>query len=659
MKRKVQVDDLYLVNYVSDAQISPDGSRVAYAAHGIDREQNTYRSDIHLVDGSRAIQTLTRDMGNCDMPRWSPNGRQLLFLSSKTGNKQLYLIDLEIDEVEQITDLDYSVLFPAWSPDGKKIAFFSFINDPSVDTEAIHMTSRRIKADGLKGFIDYSKKQHLFVLNLETKKVSQVTPDDFFLYAPEWSATYTPGWSSDSHQLVFTAQPQDREAREKASWKSDVYVANLDEGSVRSVKHLVGPAEKAIWGKDDTAIYYVGHLNEKQRATTQRICQIDLKDDSFSILSNALDRSVGHFTYFDLGYGYSDSLPKYSEKRNAVYFLGNNDGKNNIFALNLDTQEITVKIGGDRRIYGFSLSGTEDQMAICYSSTDVINDISVIDLASGIEERWTHSNAELMDEIILAKPEAISYTAKDGLTEHGWYIKPVDYQEGKTYPAVLYIHGGPMMQFGWTYLFDFQLLAAAGYAVIYCNPRGSRGYGESYTYALKDNYGGMDFEDFMSFTDTMIDQGFIDENRIGVTGPSYGGFMTNWIITHTDRFRAAIPQVSVTNWMTMVTIGDSGVNTSELLLMDKIENLIDLWDLSPLAYVKNIHTPTLIIHSECDMRCPIDQGEQLYGAMKEHGKEVEMVRFPESNHNLLRFGKPSLRILRHHYMLNFFKKHLG
>jgi len=286
-------------------------------------------------------------------------------------------------------------------------------------------------------------------------------------------------------------------------------------------------------------------------------------------------------------------------------------------------------------------------------------EVAVFDLATGEETRLTEVNGELLKNIELSTPEAIKSISADGLEISGWVMKPIDCLEGEKYPAVLSIHGGPNLQWGWAFSFEAQILAANGYGMIYCNPRGSRGYGQAFTAAIHNEFGRLDFEDFMGFTDAAIESGFIDPERLAVMGISYGGFSTNWIVSHTDRFKVAMSQAGISNWITMFTLSDFGYScTGELLGWDEIDNLIDLWKISPLAYAKDINTPMLFIHGVKDMRCPVDQGEQLYMYLKSLGKDCQMVRFPESNHMLPDIDGPLTIKIRHEYLLEYFNRYL-
>lgn len=656
MKRNIIQEDYFKIKLLSNSQISPNGDRIAYVKCEMNKEKDGYMRDVWITEKDKKTYAITNN-GNSDFPCWSPDGEKLLFLSIHEGVKAMYIHDFDKDISEQVLVMPNGVSFPTWSPDGKKIAF---ISKNTIGEATPYIVCKRLKQkmDELTGFIDYSKESHIFVLDLELNEVNQLTPDDFSLEPPEWSGVSFPSWSNDSKRLTFSAKILDPVERDINPWKANVFVIDIDGSNLKGIKNVVGPASKPVWAKDDKSIYFVGHINEFQRATCQRLCKIDIETEQFEILSEELDRGLDDYLMTDTFNGFNDIYPKISQVMNEIYFVVGDMGKTTVFGLNLGTNKIRCVIGGERKIYSFSLSKDGKKIAFAYSTEHIPNDLAIFDLMTNEEIRATNVNCDFLKEIKLSKQEPVTYESADGLIEHGWIMKPIDYEEGKKYPTILQVHGGPMLAFGWAFTFEFQLLTSLGYAVIFCNPRGSRGYGQNYTYALKDNYGGLDFDDIMRFVDKSIESGFVNEEKMAVTGTSYGGFMTNWIMTHTDRFKAAIPQASVSNWMTMYGLSDFGYMTNELLLMEPFENLMDLWKISPLAYAENVTIPVLILHSEKDMRCPIDQGEQMFVRLKHLGKEVEMVRFPDSNHMMMRIGKPSLRMARLTLMDEFFQRHL-
>jgi len=660
MKRKIDLKDAYSILFVSDAQISPDGEKTAFVQSKSEEDGKGYSTSVWLVEENKTKLCITDEANNYSMPRWSPDGKSILLLSLVDGVNQLFTYSLDNGKIEQLTLGSHNKSFPSWSPDGSKIAYVETVSSDFLKREAMELKLLKHKADAAFGLIDIEERKQIVVLDFETRKTTVVTPEDFCLANPEFSAIFNPSWAQDGKRLVFASKVQDALDRDLNPWKANIFIVDINEGKPIPVKKESGPASKPIWDRDEESVIFIGHLNDYKRATSQKLCRQKIKEEKIEILSKDFDRNLGDFTQTDGGAGYSDSYPVLSKSRNKVYFQASDRGRVSIFSLDLANNEVETVIAGERRIYGFTMSRDERKISFCYSNVEMPGDIAVFDLDTGEERRLTEVNGELLNNIELSIPKEIKSKSVDGREISGWVMKPIACLEGEKYPAVLNIHGGPNLQWGWTFSFEAQMLAASGYGMIYCNPRGSRGYGQDFTAAIHNEFGGLDFEDFMGFTDKAIEEGFIDPERLAVMGISYGGFSTNWIVSHTDRFKVAMSQAGVSNWMTMFSLSDFGYScTAELLGWNEIENLIDLWKVSPLAYAKDINTPMLFIHGVKDMRCPIDQGEQLYMYLKSLGRECEMVRFPESNHMLPDIDGPLIIKIRFEYLLEYFDRHLS
>ena len=361
----------------------------------------------------------------------------------------------------------------------------------------------------------------------------------------------------------------------------------------------------------------------------------------------------------DSHFGQSENGPIISPDGRTIYFLASDSGNTSLFAVPLEGGDVDLVLGGKRQIFGFTIDRSGTTFAIALSTPTIPGDIGVFQKGPSKECLLTAENKELLEEVYLSEPEPLDFKSKDGQDRLGWVMKPIGYQKGKKYPAILEIHGGPASMYGCNFFFEFQVLAAKGYTVLYTNPRGGEGFGQEFLHAVIGDYGGMDYEDLMTWIDFAACHDLIDESNLGVTGGSYGGFMTNWIVGHTDKFKAAVTQRSISNWISFHGVSDIGYTFTETQILGNPWKDYDLlWKHSPLAYVENVTTPILIIHAEKDQRCPIEQGEQFYVALKKLGKEAEMARFPESNHELSRSGKPVLRVHRLNQILRWFDAHL-
>ncbi|HHX10967.1 MAG TPA: S9 family peptidase [Firmicutes bacterium] len=670
-KRRLTPDDLYKLVFVSDPQVSPDGKRIAYVRTIIDEKTKEYRSQIWITStcGTAKPRPFTSGPKTDNSPRWSPDGSRLAFVSDRGGDRQIWIMPTAGGEAYQLTKMRRGASNPVWSPDGTKICFTALV-DPDDKPEDIQkpmddkareeerkkrreepalVTRIKVKADAAKGLISNGR-THLFVQDVEGKEpAKQITSGDF--------DHHNPAWSPDGKYIAFSANR--REDGDYDPWLVDIFVIPSEGGEARKLTDTKGPSMAPVWTPDGKHIIYAGHKREFGAATLARIWKIPAEGGDAVVLTAGFDRAVGDSMAGDCRFGPSQSGPALSPDGNTVYFLANNSGETALFSVPVEGGEVEQVLGGKRQIFGFTLDKSGYTLAIAVCTPSIPGDIGVFHLDSGEETLLTSENKQLLNEVYLSLPEEYSFKSSDGKHRLGWIMKPVGFKAGQKYPAVLEIHGGPAAMFGWNFFFEFQILAAAGYTVFYTNPRGGQGFGQEFLHAVIGDYGGMDYDDLMTWTDFASDMGFIDKDNMGVTGGSYGGFMTNWIIGHTDRFKAAVTQRSISNWISFYGVSDIGYTfTDTQLLGNPWKDPELLWKHSPLAYVENIRTPLLIIHAEQDMRCPIEQGEQLYITLKKLRKKVEIVRYPDSNHELSRSGKPVLRVHRLKQILRWFDSHL-
>ncbi|HHW26775.1 MAG TPA: S9 family peptidase [Firmicutes bacterium] len=669
-KRRLQTDDLYRLSFVSDPQISPCGHNIAYVKAHIDEKTKEYRSHIWMVPvtGGKPRQYTSGPKSDTS-PRWSPDGSMIAFLSDRNGEKQIFVMPTNGGEARQITNMRRGAGAPVWSPDGTKIAFTSAIDieDKPEDLEkpldkkdkdALEKKKRdeptvvtrlHMKADMAMGLLPPRYSQ-IFVVDVEGKTgVKQLTFGNFNHSMPQWSPC--------GKYIVFSAN-----RREDADWEpylTDIYMVPAEGGELRKLTPSTGPCSSPKFTPDGKFVVYAGHNMEHGGPTLTKLWKVPVEGGSPILLTGSFDRSFGDRCAGDSRLGGSDNGPTFSKDGKTIYFLASDHGRSSIYKVPTEGGDVELVLGGDRQIFGFTADDSGTKFAIAVSTPTLPGDVGFYDVLGGTERTLTSVN-EWLDEVFIVAPETIPFKAKDGLQEYGWIMKPVGFKQGVKYPAVLQIHGGPHSMYGYSFFFEFQLLANKGYVVFYTNPRGGEGFGQEFVKAVCGDYGGMDFEDLMTWTDVAVEQGYIDENRIGVTGGSYGGFMTNWIVGHTSRFAAAVTQRSISNWLSFHGVSDIGYTFVEReLYCDVWKDTQKLWDFSPLKYVDNVTTPLLIIHSENDMRCPIEQGEQLYVALKKQKKEVEMVRFPGSNHELSRSGRPVLRVARLNHIVRWFDSHIA
>ncbi|MBX6342798.1 MAG: S9 family peptidase, partial [Thermomicrobiaceae bacterium] len=344
-----------------------------------------------------------------------------------------------------------------------------------------------------------------------------------------------------------------------------------------------------------------------------------------------------------------------------LYFQVSDQGNTHLYRVGADGGDAECVVGGRRRVHDFSLS--RDGQRVAFVAADPLNpgDVYVCAADGADERRLTRVNEGYLRSVALSEPEEfwVESQAEDRLPIQAWLLRPAGFEEGRKYPVVLEVHGGPHSMYGNVFFHEFQLLAAQGYAVVYANPRGSQGYGDAFTKAAVGAWGERDMPDLMAVLDHVVGMGFVDANRQAVLGGSYGGFMTNWLVGHTDRFRAAITMRCVSNLYSFYGTSDIGFRFGEYEIGGMPwENRDQYLRLSPISYVERMTTPLLILHSEADYRCPIEQAEQLFVMLKRLGREVEFVRFPDESHGLSRNGKPKHRVERLQHILRWFERYL-
>ncbi|MBX6342768.1 MAG: S9 family peptidase [Thermomicrobiaceae bacterium] len=356
---------------------------------------------------------------------------------------------------------------------------------------------------------------------------------------------------------------------------------------------------------------------------------------------------------------FSSTPPFWSPDGRAIFVLASDHGATSLFRVDLETGEVTRAVGGDRRIgMAQPLPGGEGVVFAASEPTSP-GEIFVAGLDGRGERQLTDVNRAWRDEVALAEPEELWATSPDGTRVQAWLLRPPGARRDIACPLILYIHGGPVAQYGLGFMHEFQLLAGLGYAVLYANPRGSTGYGEEFAAKLHRAWGEADMPDLMACVDEAIARGGIDPERLGVAGGSYGGIMTNWVIAHTDRFKAAVTQRCCSNYVSMYGTDDISYNWSRYSFGAEVWEDPELyWRLSPISYVARIQTPLLITHSEEDYRCPIEQAEQLYTALKRLRRTVEFVRFPNESHGLSRSGQPKHRVERLNAIVDWFQRYL-
>lgn len=649
MPRKgVEIEDLRGFVFVSDPQASPDGGKVAFVHTAIDYDGNDYVKHIWMADAETGeAAQFTGGQGKDSNPRWSPDGSRLLFLSSNREpdkKNQLLVISAGGGEAVAVADLENGVMNPEWSPDSKRILFTSRVWEPEKpETDVVVVKRIYFKLNAVGMFP--GKRVHLFTVR-PGQKPKQITRGELDVGAASWSP--------DGKEIAFVTNPADDADR---TYVRDIYVVPSKGGDWRKVtggRHSVGGIS---WSPDGRMIAYLGHDFHARGATNTDIWVVPRSGGPSENLTLGFDRSIGRGVGSELRVASPDPSPVWSPDGGHLYFMTGDVPSANLYRVEVETRDVGRLTEGFN-LDGFSFSRDMGVMAYCAMDSTHPCELWVKDGKGA--RRVTSFNDKLLEGLDVVKPEHYTWVNEVGDKIDAWVMKPVGFDPSKKYPTILQIHGGPLGIYGDGIFHEFQVMASSGYAVIYTNPRGSGGYGEEYAAALNGRYGTVDYTDIMGFTRDAVKRfSFIDQNRFGVTGGSYGGYLTNWIITQTDAFKAAVSCRSTCNRLSHHGYSDLGFQHGESGNMgypwrDEGKLLAQ----SPLRYAANIKTPTLLIHSENDLRCPIQQAEEFFVAMKELGVDTELVRFPEENHELSRSGKPKHREERLRHIMRWFDKYL-
>jgi dipeptidyl aminopeptidase/acylaminoacyl peptidase len=647
--RPIAIDDIFALKLVGDPNVSPDGSLVAAAVQHIDRDENEYRAAIWLfpVDGSEPRQ-LTSGQWNDGSPRWSPDGKWIAFSSKRqTKASQLWLLPVAGGEARQVTDIDNGVSGPSWSPDSRHIVFTSLVDPEGFYSErdVKVIRSARYKFDG-KGFLD-DKRSHIFTVDALDPDASpmQLTSDDF--------DHESPAWSPSGKDIAFIAN---RDPEWDLSRLNDIWAISATGGTPRRLTSGTGNWRSLAWSPDGTKLALVGNEVDTPFVQNLRLYVIRAGGEKLACLTEKLDRTIGDSSMSGPNGPSAGPTIRWTPDGKAIDALVSDRGTTRVVRIHARKGDAKVLTGGNRHVTAFDHLDNGKDLVV--TVTDPTTPASLRIVSGESETSLSGFNDAWPAEIGIASPEEF-WVESNGRAIQGWLLRPVgNSADGPKVPLILNVHGGPHAQFSPGFFHELQLYAARGFALVYINPRGSMGYGEGFAQEVCAAWGVADSPDFLAAIDHVVSLGGIDENRIGITGGSYGGYITNWMLGTTDRFKAAVTDRSISNMASMYGTDDIGLISFDPELGTPWDNIEKYWDLSPLKHVANITAPLLIIHSENDYRCPMEQAEQLFIALKRLRRTVEFVRFANESHGLSRNGAPKHRVERLERTLGWFETHL-
>ncbi len=639
-KDLLTVDLLLDWERVSSPKISPQGKQVVYSRRWVDKMNDKYVSDIWIMnmDGSK-----NRFLVRGSSPQWSPDGERLLYLAEgEPAGTQIFVLWMDNLQATQVTRLERSPANIQWSPDGKEIAFNMCgpaekkwrVNMPDKPAGAnwakppLVIERLNYRADGRgyrpEGF------QHIYLVPASGGTPRQLTYGDYNDGAPQW----TP----DGRAIVFSGL-------RVPDWdwlyqESEIYILTLADGKIIPLTDRLGPDSNPRISPDGKMIAYTGYDRTDDAYNVPALYIMTVDGKNKRSLTAGLDRHLSSF--------------EWSSNSRDIFFIMHDRGTANLYQVSTAGKISQVTTGNH---YISSPSLYKNQIAAAeLTSVHEPGDIVAFSLKNPVPKRLTAVNDDILDNIKMGEVEEIWYDSVDDMKIQGWIVKPPDFNPGRKYPLILYIHGGPHDMYSIRFNFEFQNHAANGFVLLYTNPRGSSGYGKKFGNAIKNDYPGKDYDDLMKGVDEVIKRGWVDEKNLFVCGGSGGGVLTSWIVGHTNRFAAAVVMKPVTDWFSFVGTTDNHTwyyNFKHLPWENPQEHLRR----SPLMYVGNVTTPTLLITGEEDLRTPMEQTEQYYRALKLQKIETAMIRISGEYHGIGR-KHPTNKIQQILYLRDWFEKFL-
>jgi dipeptidyl aminopeptidase/acylaminoacyl peptidase len=677
-RRSITDRDLFRFQWIGDPQVSPDGSQVAFVRVTVNEKKDNYDTAIWMASTTDTASLTRLTNGTHDVqPRWSPDGKWIAFVrgaepkDGKPQPAQLALLSLAGGEARVITELPRGASDPAWSPDGKRIAFLSDTNaddlakkqkkDSSSDSEHesdVRVITRAIYRFNGQGYLDPKHHKHIWIVEVPASSDAKSAPkqltDGSF---DEFEPSFTPDgtnilYHTDRNPEPYYDPPKSEIMSVPAAGGAPQLLATVHLGE------LIGGIYGMSLSPDGKELAFLGSVQQPVRSYSQPdmwVLNLGSKSEPVNLTAK-YDFDVGS------GVGGDNRAPRGGGRSPAFWTRDGShivtvvakQGRAILVSIDSKTGEVTEMTHGNQAVEDFARSADGNTVVVNISTPTMIDELFVL-AKDGSQRQITSLNGGLFSSLNLTEPEEIWYTSFDGRKIEAWAQKPPDFDPAKKYPLILNIHGGPHGAYGWVFDHEFQWMAAKGYVVLYPNPRGSTSYGQEFGNIIQYHYPGDDYKDLMAGVDELVKRGYVDPNKLGVTGGSGGGLLTDWTVGQTHRFHAAVSQRDISDWASWWYTADFTLFQPHWFKAPPFDDPQDYIKRSPITYIKNVDTPMMFILGDVDYRTPPGSGgEQMFRALKYMHKPTVMVHFPGESHELSRSGQPWHRVERLDHIVGWF-----